>query len=75
LTHLEVNPKKSMSPAAPKDLQAFSAEYIAHILAVRRRIGQEPGTLQLTRAIDLLDLELPAPVLSIYDCAAGGVDD
>jgi len=49
------------------ELQAFSAEYIAHILAARRRIGQEPGALQLTRGSDLLDLELPAPDLSIYD--------
>jgi len=57
------------------ELQAFSAEYIAHILAARRRIGQEPGALQLTRGADLLDLELPAPDLSIYDRAAGGGDD
>lgn len=57
------------------ELQAFSAEYIAHILAARRRIGEEPGALQLTRGADLLDLELPAPDLSIYDRAAGGGDD
>lgn len=56
------------------ELQAFSAEYIAHILAARRRIGEEPGALQLTRGADLLDLELPAPDLSIYDRAAGGDD-
>ena len=49
------------------DLQAFSAEYIAHILAARQRIGPEPGALQLTRASDLLELEIPAPDLSIYD--------
>ena len=49
------------------ELQAFSAEYIAHILAARRRIGAEPGTLQLTRSADLLDLEIPEPDLSIYD--------
>jgi transposase len=57
------------------ELQAFSAEYIAHILAARRRIGEDPGALQLTRAVDLLDLELPAPDLSIYDRAAGGRND
>lgn len=57
------------------ELQAFSAEYIAHILAARRRIDQEPGALQLTRAIDLLDLELPAPDLSIYDRDARDGDD
>jgi transposase len=46
-------------------LQAFSAEYIANILAARRRIGPEPAALQLTRR--MLDLELPEPDLSIYD--------
>lgn len=49
------------------ELQAFSAEYIAHILAARRRIGPEPGALQLTRSADLLELEIPQPDLSIYD--------
>ena len=49
------------------ELQAFSAEYIAHILAARRRIGEEPAALQLTRRADLLDMELPEPDLSIYD--------
>ena len=48
-------------------LQAFSAEYIAHILAARRRIGAEPAALQLTRSADLLELEIPEPDLSIYD--------
>jgi transposase len=49
------------------ELQAFSAEYIAHILSARRRIGEEPAALQLTRRADLLDMELPEPDLSIYD--------
>lgn len=49
------------------ELQAFSAEYIAHILSARRRIGEEPAALQLTRRVDLLDMELPEPDLSIYD--------
>lgn len=49
------------------ELQAFSAEYIAHMLAARRRIGEEPAALQLTRRQDLLELELPAPDLSIYE--------
>ena len=56
------------------DLQAFSAEYIAHILAARRRIGPEPAALQLTRRADLLDLELPEPDLSIYDRDQGDDD-
>ena len=49
------------------ELQAFSAEYIANMLDARRRIGPEPGALQLTRRCDLLELELPEPDLSIYD--------
>lgn len=49
------------------ELQAFSAEYIAHILAARRRIDTEPQALQLIRGADLLDIELPEPDLSIYD--------
>ncbi len=49
------------------ELQAFSAEYIAHMLAARRRIGEEPAPLQLTRRQDLLEMELPAPDLSIYE--------
>ncbi|MBK9443568.1 MAG: hypothetical protein IPN53_20685 [Comamonadaceae bacterium] len=31
------------------ELQAFSAEYIAHILAARRRTGEATGALQLTQ--------------------------
>jgi len=53
------------------ELQAFSAEYIANILAARRRIGPEPAALQLTRRSDLLELTLPEPDLSIYDRQQG----
>ena len=56
------------------ELQTFSAEYIASILAARRRIGPEPAALQLTRRADLLDLELPEPDLSIYDRDQGSDD-
>ncbi len=49
------------------ELHAFSAEYIAHMLAARRRIGAAPAALQLTRRQDLLELELPPPDLSIYE--------
>ena len=48
-------------------MQAFSAEYVAHIVNARRPIGGEPAALQLTRRSDLLELELPTPDLSIYD--------
>ncbi len=57
------------------ELQAFSADYIANILAARRRIGLEPAALQLTRRADLLELELPEPDLSIYDHDEEGNDD
>ena len=49
------------------ELHAFSAEYIANILAARRRIAPEPAALQLTRRAGLLELEIPEPDLSIYD--------
>jgi len=46
--------------------QAFSSEYIANILEQRERRLPEPGPLHLTRKQDLLDLQMPAPDLSIY---------
>ena len=49
------------------EYQAFSSEYIANILEQRARRLPEPGALHLTRREDLLDLDLPAPDLSIYD--------
>jgi transposase len=47
--------------------QAFSAQYIANLLQQRLRQLPEPGALQLTRRTDLLELDLPAPDLSIYE--------
>lgn len=47
--------------------QAYSCEYIANILEQRARPLPEPGALHLTRASDLLELELPEPDLSVYD--------
>src|ERR1019366_5649804 len=47
--------------------QAFSCEYIANLLVQRQHPPQEPGALHLTRQQDLLELELPAPDLSLYD--------
>ena len=47
---------------------AFSSEYIAHLLEARARTkSQPPSALSLTRRADLLDLELPEPDLSIYE--------
>ena len=56
------------------ELHAFSAQYIANILAARRRIGPEPAALQLTRRADLLELEIPEPDLSIYDRNPADID-
>ena len=50
---------------------AFSAEYIANILEQRERQLPEPGALHLTRKLDLLELELPEPDLSVYDPEGG----
>ena len=52
--------------------QAFSCEYIANLLDQRARPLVEPGALHLTRRQDLLELELPAPDLSLYQRAEGG---
>src|ERR1019366_4445943 len=48
-------------------LGAYSCEYIANLLEQRRRFLPEPGALHLTRQSDLLDLDLPAPDLSLYE--------
>ena len=47
--------------------QAFSCEYIANLLQQRQHPPPQPGALHLTRQQDLLELELPAPDLSVYD--------
>jgi hypothetical protein len=47
--------------------EAFSAEYIANLLEARQRQLPEPGALHLTRRQDLLDLELPAADLGLYE--------
>ena len=47
---------------------AFSSEYIAHLLESRARTRSQPmSALSLTRRADLLELELPEPDLSIYE--------
>jgi len=73
LAMVELHGKEDVARALDDglELQAFSAEYIANILGARRRVGQEPAALQLTRRSDLLELELPEPDLSIYDRDAG----
>lgn len=46
---------------------AYSAEYIANILEQRSRTPNPPGALHLTRASDLLELDLPETDLSVYE--------
>jgi transposase len=72
----ELHGKQPVARALDDGLQlhAFSAEYIANILAARRRIAPEPAALQLTRRADLLELEIPEPDLSIYDRIQGDND-
>jgi transposase len=65
----EVYPADSVARAISDGLafEAFSAEYIANILETRARLLPEPGPLQLTRGIDLLDIDIPPPDLTIYE--------
>jgi hypothetical protein len=69
----EVYPADSIARAISDGLafEAFSAEYIANILEARARPLPEPGPLQLTRGIDLLDIDIPPPDLTVYDEANG----
>jgi hypothetical protein len=48
------------------ELSAFSSEYICNLLEQRARFLPEVGALHLTRGADMLELELPAPDLSVY---------
>jgi transposase len=65
----EVYPLEAIARAIADGLafDAFSAEYIANILESRARALPEPGPLQLTRGIDLLDIDIPPPDLNVYD--------
>ena len=49
------------------DFEAFGCEYIANLLEQRERPAAPPSPLHLTRRQDLLDLELPAADLNLYD--------
>jgi transposase len=50
---------------------AFSCEYIAHLLQARARSKIEPlSPLSLTRRADLLELDFPEPDLSVYEARA-----
>jgi hypothetical protein len=47
--------------------QAFSSEYILHILQQRGRQQPPAGPLHLPHKQELLDLDLPEPDCSLYD--------
>jgi len=57
------------------DYQAFSCEYIANVLESRTRLLPEPAALQLTRRQDLLELDMPAPDLSLYHPQADDTEE
>lgn len=48
------------------DLGAYSSDYIINLLEQRARRLPQAGPLHLTRAVDALQLELPAPDLTPY---------
>ena len=47
--------------------EAFGCEYIANLLQQRERSADPPSALHLTRRQDLLDLDIPAADLDLYD--------
>lgn len=51
------------------ELNACTSQYVLNLLEQRQRFAtlQEPGPLHLTRACDLLDIELKPADLSIYE--------
>ena len=51
--------------------QAFSSEYIANILEQRNRKVEEAGVLHLTRASDLLEIEIAKPDMDLYKLDGG----
>ena len=56
------------------ELGAASCEYIANLLEQRAQLATEPGALHLTRNEDLLEINLQAPDLSLYDSDQGVSD-
>lgn len=47
--------------------EAIGCEYVANILMQREHVSAPPGALHLTRRQDLLDLDVPAADLDLYD--------
>ena len=54
--------------------EAFSSEYIAHLIEARERQLPEASPLVLIRRLDVLDLELPPADLSVYANVTGDDD-
>ena len=54
--------------------EAFSSEYIAHLIEARGRQLPEPSPLVLMRRQDVLELELPPPDLSAYAIKGEEID-
>jgi transposase len=48
------------------EFQAFSCDYIANLLEQRKHFAEPRGALHLTRAGDLLELEIREPDISVY---------
>lgn len=48
-------------------LEAIGCEYVANILMQRQRVSAPAGALHLTHRQDLLDLDLPAADLDLYE--------
>lgn len=46
--------------------KAYDSQYIINTLQQRERPQNEPGVLHLTRCEDLLEVDLPQPVLATY---------
>ena len=55
--------------------EAFSSEYIAHLINARTRQLPEPSPLVLMRRQDVLDLDLPPADLSAYEGAGNTAND
>ena len=51
--------------------RAFSCDYIANLLEQRKRFAEPRGALHLTRAADLLELEIGEPDITLYSRREG----
>lgn len=49
------------------DFEAFSSDYIAHLLSMARIMQAETGPLSLSIETDALELDIEAPDMSIYE--------